>query len=400
MKLKNKFPYFKNNKKDIYLDSAASSLKLSNCIKAEANFLKRYGVNIDRGMYKTALLTTNLYEEARITTAKFINSRKDEIIFTSGTTDSLNMLANSLGKDLSKDDEVITTIFEHNSSYLPWYNMSKQFNFKIKLIDFDSNFKINPSLLKSMLTPNTKYLIIAISSNVLGNLINYDEIIKICHENNTKVILDAAQAISHIKIDVKKSDIDFLAFSAHKIYSTNGLGVLYGKYELLEKITPYKLGGGTISGYDNNLPLLKKPPYDFESGTPNISQAISLKASLEFLNKIGFDNILKDEKELIKYTLDNFKKYPDVILLNKNPEIPIFSFNVKNIHPHDIGHFLSEKNICLRSGFHCAERLLKYLNYQGGCVRISYGIYTTKNDIDKFFYNLRKCIDFFKGAGI
>ena len=398
MKLKNKFPYFKKNKKDIYLDSAASSLKLDNAINENKAYLEKYGVNIDRGMYKSAIDATNLYEAARLETAKFINADKSEIIFTSGTTDSLNILANSISPSLEKDDEILTTIAEHNSAYLPWYNMMQKYNFKIKLIEFNDDFEIDLNLLRKSLTKKTKYFVIAISSNVLGNLINYDEIIKVCHENNTKVILDAAQAIAHIKIDVKKSDIDFLAFSAHKIYSTNGLGVLYGKYDLLKNITPYKLGGGTISGYDDSIPLLKRPPYNFEAGTPNISEAISLKASLMFLNKIGFDNILKDENELIKYTLDNFKKYPKVILLNKNPKIPIFSFNIKGIHPHDVGHFLSEKNICLRSGFHCAERLLKYLNCQGGCVRISYGIYTTKKDIDIFFSALSDCINFFKGV--
>lgn len=393
--IKKEFPFFKENPKTVYLDTAASALKLERAIKAESEFLSKLGVNTERGMYKQGVLATNAYDNAREEVASFINAKPEEIIFTSGTTESLNMLAVSLSKKLTKEDNVIISIMEHNSSYLPWYAQSKEKGFKIKDFFIEKDLSLDYEKLDKLIDKNTKYIIMTMASNVLGNIVDVKKINEIAHKKNIKVIFDAAQGIVHEKVDVVKDDIDFLAFSGHKLYAPNGVGVLYMKEDLMDSIEPAKYGGGGILAYENDKPILKKGYHKFEVGTPPVSGAIGLAEAIRFIKELTYGKIIKHEKELIEYFLKEIKKVKHIKLINPKPVSPIFSFIFEKTHPHDIACFLSENEISVRVGFHCAERLLRNLGYSNGVVRVSFGIYNTKEDIDKVIEALNETFEFF-----
>lgn len=394
------FPFFEKNKNISYLDTAASALKLKSVIDKVNYYYNELSCNIFRGAYKLSYDATELYENTRQLTADFINSDFDEIIFTKGATHALNIVANSLDLFLNKDDNLLTSQLEHNSSYLPAYNMASIHNFEISFINLTVDYKITYDNFVKSFKSNTKVVILTHISNVLGYITPIKEITKYAHSKGAIVILDAAQSIPHMKIDVKDLDIDFLVFSGHKLYGPTGVGVLYGKKELLNKIKPYEYGGEMVADVKLKGVIYKKTPYKFEAGTPPIAQVIGLGEAIKFINDIGYENIQNHENMLLKYTYDNLSKIDGITIYNKKVETGIISFNITGIHPHDAASGYDEENICLRAGHHCAGLFTDYANIKTGMLRLSIGIYTTKSDIDRFLDTTKRIIQFFREINI
>jgi len=394
-KIRENFPFFIKNSDICYLDSAASSLKLLSVINSLSNYYVNNGTNIDRGVYKLSADATNQFEETRKMVAKFINSNYEEVIFTKGTTDSLNKIMNSYQEFLAEGDEVITSTLEHHSLLLPLQVATNNKKAILKYVELDNDGKITVENFKKVLTNKTKVVALSYVSNVLGTKIPLEEIAKLARSVGAIIIIDAAQAISHLKIDVKKLDIDFLAFSAHKMYGPNGVGILYGKKELLLKIKPFDYGGQMMHLVDYNGATWKEIPHKFEAGTPAIAEVIAYKHAISFLEEIGLKNIYEHEMNLRKYTLEKLLLIDEIIVYNKISHSPIITFNIKNVHPHDAASILDENKIYLRAGNHCAQLVSKHINEES-TLRASFGIYNNYKDCDKLILGIRKVIEFFK----
>ena len=367
----------------IYFDNAATSLKPQCVIDAMNEYYYKYNSNVHRGDYDLAYFADTAFEKTREKVASFINASNNEIVFTSGTTNGLNMIA--LGyvlNNLNKGDEIILNVAEHASNILPWINVAKKKDAIIKYVPLDENGKVTVDNLSKVITKKTKYLPIAYVSNVLGAKNDIKAITSFAHKNNIIVILDAAQAIPHMRVDIKDLDVDFMCFSGHKMCGPNGVGVLYGKYDLLDKMETINMGGGMNAKFSKDDFILKKPPYKFEGGTPAIAEVIGIGAAIDYLNNIGLDNIEEYEKELKTYALNKLSKLDNVILYNTN-ESGLITFNIKDVFCQDAGSYFNSKGIALRSGHHCAKLLPEYLNVIG-TVRASLYFYNTKEEIDKF----------------
>lgn len=364
----------------IYFDNAATTIKPKKVINSITNYYESIGSNIHRGDYKNSILASNLVLEAREEIKKFINAKDQrEIVFTSGTTHSLNILANHFSKILTKDDEILLTKLEHASNVLPWFNTKAA----VKYIPLDDNHLVTLSNFKSVITKNTKIVSIAIATNTLGDYRPVKEIIKYCHQNNIIVILDAAQYVAHQKLDVQELDADFICFSGHKLYGPFGIGVLYGKYTLLDQIIPLLTGGDMNSTYsDNKEYLYHNLPSKLEAGTLNITGIIGLKAAIEYINKIGLKNIHKHEILLQKYLIEKLSNNPNIIIYNKNIQGNIVLFNYKDIFAQDLAIYLDKYNIAIRSGNHCSKLSNDIFKVKNTC-RISFGLYNTYDEIDK-----------------
>ncbi len=388
------FPIFNNNPNLIYLDNAATTQKPQIVLDTMNYFYTNINSNIHRGLYEISEKANILYDKTRNNIAKFINAkRKDEIIFTSGSTDSLNLLANtiSISNILNKDDEIFLNETEHHSNFLPWYNMQFKNNIKIKYIPIDNNGNLDYNWIEKNISNKTKIITITGMSNVLGTKTDIKKITNIAHKYNTVVVIDASQLIAHNKIDVIDDDIDFLTFSSHKLYGPTGVGVLYGKYDLLLKLSPYKLGGDMVNSVSIGNVKYSLPPTRFEAGTQPIAEVIGLSSAIDFINEIGFDYIEKYEKDLTKYAINELKKIKEVKIISDINSNSIISFIVQGISSFDIGMMLGAKNICVRVGKHCAEPLHNKLNIENS-IRISIGIYNDKKDIDIFTAELKKII--------
>lgn len=369
----------------VYFDSAATSLKPKCVIEAMNDYYFNYNSNVHRGDYDIAAKADQTYENAREVIANFINANKNEVIFTSGTTQSINLIALGYAlNNLNEDDEIILNEAEHASNILPWYDIASKKNIKIVFAPLNENGQVTVEAIKSVVTNKTKLISIAYVSNVLGTVNDVKEIIKYAHENNIIVAVDAAQAVPHMKVDVKDLDCDFLAFSAHKMCGPTGIGILYGKYDLLLKTDSLMYGGGMNVKFDNcqNL-LIKKPPYKFEGGTPAIAEVIGFAKAIEYLNEIGMDNIHAYEKELKEYAIAKLNELDNVIVYNKDNDSGIITFNVKDVFCQDAGTYFNSKGIAVRSGHHCAKLLPNHLHVIG-TVRASLYFYNTKEEIDVF----------------
>lgn len=399
--IRNKFPFFKNNQNLIYLDTAASSLKLQSVIDEITNYYETNGANVFRGVYKLSHYATEKFENTRKLVSKLINSEEDEVIFTKGTTDSLNSLAFSLSNFINEDDEIITSELEHHSSLLPWQVISLNKNAKLKYIPLNHEGKITLNNFLKVLTKKTKVVALTHISNSIGYETPIKDIVKKIREFNKDiiVILDAAQSIAHQKIDVKDLDVDFLAFSAHKMYGPSGVGVLFGKKKLLKKIPPFEYGGEMAEIVKHHSFTYKDIPYKFEAGTPNIAGVIGFSKAVEFLLNNDLNEIKKHEEELKKYTVKELEKIDEIIIYNKSSSSSITTFNVLGVHPHDIASLLDQENISLRAGHHCAQLVNNKLKVIS-TLRVSYGVYNTKEEIDKFIIALKKAIKFFKQFGV
>jgi len=383
----------------VYLDTAASSLKPKQVLDAMDEYYKKYGVNVHRGVYNISYIATEKYEEAREKVSKFINASFDEVVFTRGASSALNLIASSYGlNNLTKEDEIIVSELEHHSHVLPWQNVSNITGAKLVYVPLNKEGRITIDNFKSVLNKNTKVVALTYVSNVMGYITPIKEIIELAHEVGAVVSVDAAQAAPHKKIDVKNLDCDFLSFSGHKMVGPTGIGVLYGKRNLLQAMPPIEFGGDMNDNVDLYEASWKDTPYKFETGTPPIAETIGLGAAIDYLNDIGLDNIAKHEKELKDYAVKKMKEMEGIIIYNETSETGIISFNIKNVHPHDAITYFDGDNICMRAGHHCAQLVIKWLEVVA-TLRVSFYIYNTVEDCDKFVDSLKKARDFFKEMG-
>lgn len=367
----------------IYLDNGATSLKPRCIADSISNYYNNYSANAHRGDYDLSLEVDNKYEGTRTLVKEFINAKKNkEIIFTSGATDSLNKIIFGYFRNyLKENDEVLITKSEHASNVLPWFELKDEINIKINYIPL-TNLEVTLDNVKNSITDKTKVISIAHITNVVGDIRPIKEIIKYAHSKNILVIIDGAQSVAHTKIDVQDLDIDFLAFSAHKMLGPTGVGVLYGKEELLNNIKPIIFGGGMNASFQfDGTRVYNEIPSLLEAGTPNIAGVIGLSEAIKYLNSIGMDNISNYEKDLKKYAVKKLKEVNDIIIYNENSESGIITFNIKDIFAQDLAIYLNKYNICVRAGNHCAKILKDDLGIKNTC-RISLYFYNTKEEID------------------
>ena len=391
-KIKNDFPIFKNNPKLIYLDSSATSQRPKQVIKALKDFYERDNANVGRGVYTLAERAMEKYNKARKTIAKFINAEEKEIVFTKNTTESLNLLAYTLKSIIPKGkDEIVLTEMEHHSNLVPWQQLAKREGFKLKFIKMKENFTLDIEDAKEKITDKTAILAFTHVSNVLGTINPAKELIKLAKSKEALTIVDAAQSIQSLKIDVQDLNCDFLAFSSHKMLGPGGIGVLYGRKELLEKLEPFNFGGGMIKEVSLENSEFTNTPEKFEAGTQNIAEAIALAEAIEYLEKIGLENIHNWEKELVNYAIKKINEIEDIDIYHTKDKdyVGIISFNIKGIHPHDVASLLSDSGIAIRAGHHCAMPLMKKLEVTGTC-RASFYIYNTFEDADSLVEALKK----------
>ncbi len=369
----------------IYFDNGATTLKPFSVIDKQVDYYSNYCANAHRGDYDISYKVNEEYEDTRELVREYINARlKEEIVFTSGTTESLNMIVNGFFSNLIEPgDEIVITKSEHASNVLPWFRLARNNGAVIKYIPLDENYHVTLENLKSVVTPNTKVISLAHITNVIGDIRPIKEITKYAHENDIYVVVDGAQSIGHIKTDVIDTDIDFLAFSGHKMLGPTGVGVLYGKYELLDNLEPVNLGGGMNESFDNiNEVELKGLPTRLEAGTPNVAGVIGLGESIKYINKIGLNNIIDREKELRNYLIEKLIKIKHIDILNLEADSAIVAFNVDGIFSEDVSYYLNKYHICVRAGNHCAKLTKNFLGVSNS-IRVSLYFYNTKSEIDE-----------------
>lgn len=382
-----------------YLDTAASSLKPRQVIDKLDEYYEKYGVNVHRGVYNLSYVATEMYEEARRKVASFINAKFDEVIFTRGASSALNLVASSYGLNfLSSEDEIIVSELEHHSQVLPWQNVSNITKAKLVYIPLDSEGRITIENFKKVLTKKTKVVAINYVSNVMGYIAPIKEITALAHEVGAVVVIDAAQAAPHKTIDVIDLNCDFLAFSGHKMCGPTGIGVLFGKKALLKEMPPIEFGGDMNDNVNLFDASWKDAPYKFETGTPPISEAIGLGAAIDYLSKIGMNDIAEHEFKLKEYTVKKLKEIGGIIVYNENSETGIISFNLEGVHPHDAVTYFDGDNICMRAGHHCAQLIIKWLDVVA-TLRASFYIYNTTEDCDKFIKSVKNAREFFTSVG-
>ena len=375
----------------IYFDNGATTLKPKVLSEATCDYYNYYSTNAHRGDYKLSIKTSAMYEEAREKVKTLIKAKNSsEIIFTSGTTDSLNKIIFGYFKNhLKKGDEVLITRSEHAANILPWFELADEIGISVNYIDLTDEYKVTLDNIKKKVNENTKVISLAHITNVIGDERPIKEITKFAHENNILIVVDGAQSVPHMKVDVQELDIDFLAFSAHKMCGPTGLGVLYGKKELLEKTKPIIVGGGMNAEFETSgSRMYKELPDKLEAGTPNIAGVIGFSYVIDYLNEIGFENIHKKELELKKYLIKRLKEIDDVIIYNENTESGIVSINYKDIFSQDLSIYLDKYNICTRAGSHCAKILKDELHIKN-TLRISLYFYNTKEEIDRLIEVLK-----------
>lgn len=379
------FPIFNINKDLIYFDNGATTLKPQKVIDSMTEYYSSYTANAHRGDYDNSVEVDQKYEGVREKIKSFINADKSaEIIFTSGATNSLNMIVFGFMKNYLKDgDEVLITKSEHASNILPWMELANSVGIKVKFIKLDDDYSVTKENLLSAITPKTKVVSLAHITNVIGDIRDLEMIGKICKDKNLLFVVDAAQSIGHIRVDVKKYNIDFLAFSAHKMLGPTGTGVLYGKYELLDKLIPLSYGGGMNSFFESTGEVeYKELPWRLEAGTQNIAGVIGMGKALEYIENIGIENIHRYEVELKEYALKRFKDISGLTIYNENIPSGIIVFNVEKIFSQDLALYLNHYKICVRSGNHCAKILKEEIKATNTC-RASFYFYNTKEEIDK-----------------
>lgn len=421
-KIKKDFPIFKFHPQLVYLDSAAMSLKPKMVMKAMDDYYSCYSANVFRGIYQLSEKATEEYELARKKVGQFINATTDkEIIFVRNTTEAINLIAYAWGRlNMSKGDEIVTTIMEHHSNFIPWQMLAGELGAKLKIIDITDDGYLDLGLwndefrildikekrkkikftFEGIITKRTKILSLTYVSNVLGTINPVKEIITTAKKINPKIIIiiDAAQAVPHLKVDVQDLNCDFLAFSGQKILGPTGIGVLWAKIDHLEKMSPFLVGGETIREVYLEKTIFTDSPHKFEAGTPNIAGVIGLGAAINYLNKIGIDKIRNHEKALTRYALSRLREVKDLIVYGPKEVIDragVFTFNLTGIHPHDVAAILDEVKICVRSGHHCAMPLHTRLGLNAS-VRATFYLYNTKEDVDRLIDGLLKVKKIFK----
>ena len=401
--LRNDFPIFKkkiNGKELVYLDNASTTQKPYSVINSITDFYSNYNSNIHRAVYQLAEEATTLYEQSREKIANFINVRPEEIVFTRNTTESINLIAHSWARtNLKKDDVVAITELEHHSNIVPWQILSQEIGTRLEYVGIDENGFLDLEYLIELIS-SKKVRLVSLShmSNVLGTIVPIERIIKIAHENDIPVLVDGAQSVPHMPVDVKNMDCDFLVFSAHKMLGPTGVGVLYAKKEVLEKMRPFMGGGDMIKEVFKFHTNYNEVPYKFEAGTPNIADVVGFGAAIDYLEKIGMENIRKHEIDLTEYALESMLSINHLIVYgprDPNYRGGVISFNIADIHPHDLATIMNDHGIAIRSGHHCAQVLMQRLDVPATS-RASFYIYNTKEEIDKFVNAIKEAGRIFK----
>ena len=396
---KKDFPIFEN--KDIaYLDSGATTQKPTSVLEAIEKFYKNENANPHRGAYGLSIEATEIYENTRDKIAKFINAKhREEIIFSKNASESLNLIAYSYGLDnLKKDDEIVLSIMEHHSNLVPWQMVAKKTESKLNYMYINDNFEISDEEIETKITDKTKIVGITHVSNVLGTINNIEKIIKYAHKKGAIVVVDGSQSIPHLEIDVQKLDADFFVFSGHKMLAPLGIGILYGKREILNKMNPFLMGGDMIEYVYEQETTFAPLPNKFEAGTQNVEGVIGLGAAIDYIKNIGYNKIQEIEKEVTSYARQELSKLEYLTLYltpNEEKHSSVISFNIKGVHPHDVASILDSENVCVRSGNHCAQPLLRSMGIDSTC-RASFYIYNTKEDVDKLVIALNKAYNMFK----
>lgn len=380
----------------VYLDSSATSQKPIKVIEAVNNYYRQTNSNVHRGVHTLGSQATDLYEGARDKVRRFINAKSTaEIIFNRGTTTGINVVAQSYGlSNVKADDEIVITPMEHHSNIIPWQQVAKITGATLKYIPLQDDGTVSLEDVKETVTNKTKIVAIAHVSNVLGTINPIKEITKIAHENGAVIVVDGAQSAPHLQIDVQDLDCDFYAFSGHKMGAPTGIGVLYGKEELLEKMEPVEFGGEMIDFVEKYDSTWKELPWKFEGGTPIIAGAIGLGAAIDFLTDIGMENILKHEEKLAKYALERLSEIDGLTIYGPTKRAALVTFNLDDVHPHDVSTVLDTEGIAIRAGHHCAQVLMKHLDVSA-TARASMYLYNTEEDIDRLAEGLVKTKEYF-----
>ena len=393
------FPILEN--RDIaYLDSGATTQKPIQVINAIKEFYEKNNANPHRGAYTLSIEATEVYESTRQKIAQFINAKHpEEIIFSKNATESLNLIAYSYGMDnLKKDDEVVISIMEHHSDLVPWQKVTKATGSKLNYMYINEEFELSDEEIENKITDKTKIVGIAHVSNVLGTINNVKKIIKYAHKKGAVVIVDASQSIPHMKIDVQDLDADFLVFSGHKMLAPLGIGVLYGKREILNKMTPFLMGGDMIEYVYEQETTYAPLPNKFEAGTQNVEGVVGLVAAIDYIQNLGYDKMQELENDVLAYARQELSKLDYLTLYmtpNEKNHSSVISFNIKGVHPHDVASILDSEGVCVRSGNHCAQPLMRFLGIDSTC-RASFYFYNTKEDVDRLVHALNKAYDMFK----
>lgn len=397
--LRKEFPVLEekvNGKPLVYLDNAATTQKPRCVIEAMSDYYLYHNANVHRGVHTLSQKATDMFENVRAKVRDYLcASKSSEIIYTRGTTEGLNLLAETLTQSMNEGDEILLTESEHHSNIVPWQIAAQKRRLLIKVIPIDDNGELQIDKLESLITKRTKLLSLAQVSNSLGVVHPLDKIIPLARslgEKDLKIIVDGAQGIVHSKVDVKKMDCDFYCFSAHKLYAPMGIGIVYGREEILSTLPPYQGGGEMIESVDFDKTTFNVPPYRFEAGTPSVADVIGLGAALDFLNALDLDEMFAHEQEILNYAQEGLKSIKGVrVYAETAPKAGCLSFNVENVHPFDVGTLLDQLGVAIRTGHHCAQPVMKHFNIPG-TARASFALYTTKEEIDILLSSLGRVI--------
>ena len=400
MSVKTQFPFFKKHPKVVYLDSASTSQRLGVSLKAEESYYLDFNANVHRGLYPLAEKATEKYEAVRETARQFLNAKSSsEIVFTRGATESLNIVAQGWGrKFLKKGDEIVLSVLEHHSNLVPWQMVAKETGAVLRFCPILSTGNLDYKALEKLITKKTKIVTMTGLSNTLGTVIDLSVVLRFARKVGAKVCVDAAQLAAHFPIDVQKLDVDFLAFSGHKIYGPTGAGILYAKREILEEMDPWLGGGDMIREVHEEFSTWNETPWKFEAGTPNIAQIIGMGPAMKFLMKLGKNTVMRHDREMQEYMFKKLNELPFVKTYGPksfDQHRACISFTVDGVHPHDVAAILGEIGICVRAGHHCTMPLMKSLCLVS-TVRVSFGIYNTKEDVEALARGLKKVAKVFK----
>lgn len=395
-KIQSQFPILNrkvNGKRLAYLDNASTTQKPICIIDALTNYYKNYNANIHRGIHKLSEEATIAYEDTRKETAKFINAKSEkEIVFTRNATESINLVAYTWGEqNIKEKNEILVSALEHHSNLIPWQQLAKRKNALLLTIPLKNDYTLDMEAFDQMMSKNVKLVCVSGMSNVLGTIPPLKEIIKKAHQVEALVLIDGAQSVAHQPTDVQDLDCDFFVFSSHKMLGPTGVGILYGKEDILEKMPPFLFGGEMAQSVKNCEASFSEIPWKFEAGTPNIADVIAFKEALKFIEKIGLKNIQKHDAELLKYAREKFSKYPQVTLYGPQNSGPVLSFTIKGIHAHDIATIFDEEGVAIRAGHHCAQPVIEKLHVPA-TARMSFYFYNTREDIDQAEKALKKVI--------
>jgi len=386
-----------NGKELVYLDNAATTQKPKVVIKAIEKYYSESNANIHRGVHTLSQKATDLYEKARENISSFINSESEkQIIFVRGATEAINLVANSYVRPLlNQNDEIIISQMEHHANIVPWQLICEERNAKLKILPMNQKGELIIDSLEDIISKKTKFMAINHVSNSLGTINPIEEIVNIAHKHKIKILVDGAQAVQHIPINLQTINADFYCFSGHKLYGPTGIGVLYGKKQFLDEMPPYQGGGDMIKSVTFDKTTYNDVPYKFEAGTPNISGVIGLSAAIDYMKEIGIENISKHESELLKYASEELRKINDVdIIGNAEDKASVISFVIKNIHPHDIGTIMDSDGVAIRAGKHCTDPVMDFYCIPA-TARASFAAYNNKDDVNKLIKSVKRAIEVF-----